>query len=411
MSLAFLMPLIAQTEVALHFETDFESGEGYALGPLASDNWWQFGGELEASIVAPGWDSAQALSFSGADWLWLPMNATAEPVIWIDFYVKPIFVEAAELPQGIDSEQTAVTGYAKTDTLGEVYVVNGDGYGSGQWIASGFLTPLAADGNSATDWIRLTYRLDYFTKRWDLFIDGQLHLHDLGFLDNTATDVAVVADMEAPTLLDYYYAGADLPAHWLMNSGFDPAQDQRSAGAYLKGTPNIAKNRLGIDRTLIDSKGGDGNTVFGPDTESSQGFSSQVAATVAATIFYVSPTGVDVAGGGTSSSPWRSLRYAATQVPVGQAHTIIQGTFNDYMLKLSSSSVVDGNQILSGFTLDGVSRQLNGGVLVERRHGVVMHDVTVQNMRTYGYTVYVTNNDGQGMPPSRNRNQKRRTGG
>lgn len=260
-------PTHAQTPVTLPFETDFESAEGYAPGPLTSHTHWQFGPALQAEILSPGAASSQALGFSGGDWLWLPTDSQGAPVSWIDFYTKPVFAEPFDLPEIIESEQSAVTGFVKLDAQGEVYAIDGDGLGGGLWTASGFRTALAADGESAFDWIRLTYRIDYFAKSWDLFVDGQLSLVDLGFLDDTRTaldEFAVLADADTPTLLDYFYAGNDnplytdssgdgLPDDWLTAHGLDPSLYQRYTDPDLDGIGNLAEYRLGTSPVLADT--------------------------------------------------------------------------------------------------------------------------------------------------------------
>lgn len=258
-----------QTTVTLPFDTDFEADEGYSVGPLTSDALWQFGPGLDAAIITPGAGSSQAMQFSGSDWLWLLTDSQAAQVSWVDFYTKPVFVEASDLPEIIQTEQSAVTGFVKVDAEGEVFAIDGDGLGGGTWTPSAFRTALDADGESAFDWIRLTYRIDYFAKSWDLFIDGQLSLVDLGFLDDTRTaldEFAVLADAETPTLLDYFYAGNGnplfidtskdgLPDDWLLAHGLDPNLYQRYADADLDGLSNLAEYRLGTSPTLADTSG------------------------------------------------------------------------------------------------------------------------------------------------------------
>ncbi len=270
--LAFKPPLTAQSGVALlPFDADFELAEGYTQGPLTADAVWEIGPGLDALIVSPGAGSTQALAFTGPDWLGLQTDpgSPSAPVAWVDFYLKPVFADESELPTSILSAQSAVTGFVEVDTEGEVFAVDGDGLGSGQWIASGFISPLAADGVSALDWIRLSYRLDYLAKSWDLFIDGQLRLYDLGFLDHSPAaleDFALRGDPDAATLLDYVYAGNDnplftdtsgdgLPDDWLIAHGLNPNIYQRYDDPDLDGLTNLEEFHLGTSPTLADTSG------------------------------------------------------------------------------------------------------------------------------------------------------------
>jgi len=272
--------LSAQTAAILPFETDFESDEGYTLGPLASDGstfGWQLGSGLDASIVAPGAASSQTLSFFGGDWLDLLTDSGNAPVSWIDFYLKPVFVDPLELSEVIETEQSAVTGFVKVNTQGEVYAIDGDGLGGGNWVPSGELRNL--QGDSSADWIRLTYRLDYTTKKWDLFVDGEMVMVDLGFLDQSITSLgsfSARADGETATQLDYFYAGNEnplyidtsndgLPDAWLTAQGLSIYSNQRSGDADLDGLDNLLEYRIASDAGNPDSDGdgvNDGSEYF-----------------------------------------------------------------------------------------------------------------------------------------------------
>jgi len=271
LSFGLVAPIVqtvhAQTPVTLPFDTDFESGEGYTLGPLAADTYWQFGSGLDADILSPGAGSSQALGFSGGDWLWLSTDSQGAQVSWIDFYTKPVFVEPFELPEIIETEQSAVTGFVKVNTQGEVYAIDGDGFGGGSWVPSGELRNL--QGDASADWIRLTYRLDYAAKTWDLFVDGEMVMVDLGFLDQSVPDLdsfSVRADGENPTLLDYFYAGNDnplyidtsndgLPDAWLTAQGLSIYSDQRSGDSDLDGLNNLLEYQIASQAGNPDSDG------------------------------------------------------------------------------------------------------------------------------------------------------------
>src|SRR6188474_831180 len=140
-----------------------------------------------------------------------------------------------------------------------------------------------------------------------------------------------------------------------------------------------------------------------------------------AATFYVSTSGNDTSGNGSSLSPWKTLRYAITKVAPNQGHTIQlgSGTFvedgmvdvppgvnitgagktltilkaassfyyypaspgystNKFLISLASSSSANGNQTLSGFAVDGDSKQLHGGIYVYNRNNITIDAVKVQ---------------------------------
>lgn len=139
-----------------------------------------------------------------------------------------------------------------------------------------------------------------------------------------------------------------------------------------------------------------------------------------ATVYEVSILGNDVTGDGSIESPWRTLKYAATKVPASQGHRIhlSEGTFvedgqinilpgvnlegsgidktiikaaasfyyhpespgftpNRFLINLSSTSAIIGNQILKNFTLDGDNKQVHGGIYVKNRSKVLLEKIDI----------------------------------
>jgi hypothetical protein len=154
--------------------------------------------------------------------------------------------------------------------------------------------------------------------------------------------------------------------------------------------------------------------------------------------YYVDPAGTDSPENGTRERPFKTLAYAASQVAADTGDTILlaAGTypetrpswvatgvniigagegktvltagalpgesdnpdwFEGSLLLLVSphnqtphdpKSLVlppkNGNQVVSGLTIDGSGKSLKAGVWVENRNNVTMHDVTIKNCRQRG---------------------------
>lgn len=161
--------------------------------------------------------------------------------------------------------------------------------------------------------------------------------------------------------------------------------------------------------------------------------------------YYVSPSGEDNPDKGTLANPFKTLGYAATRVPPLEGDTIyltpgtyvetiaavippgvnvigagelttllsssgvklpsgISATANNYKLWYDGSLIqlvsphrttfrnnsspavapTNGNQTISGFTIDGNSKSLKAGVWVENRNNVEMHHVTFKNLAQRG---------------------------
>lgn len=146
-----------------------------------------------------------------------------------------------------------------------------------------------------------------------------------------------------------------------------------------------------------------------------------------ANIYYVSGTGSDISGDGTTYKPWKTLTHAVAKVAANHGHTIQigAGTFvenglvevplgvsivgagvdvtvlkavssfhyhpadpgystDKFLISLSGINASDGNQTLRDFTIDGDSKQLHGGIYVRYRNNVNIDEVKVQNTNYAG---------------------------
>ncbi|CAN5363389.1 hypothetical protein BH09BAC3_BH09BAC3_10360 [soil metagenome] len=143
--------------------------------------------------------------------------------------------------------------------------------------------------------------------------------------------------------------------------------------------------------------------------------------------YFVSITGNDATADGTAINPAKTLAFAMTKVPVNLGYTVVlsAGTFIEaglievpigvsiegagnaltiiksassfyyhpatpgyapdrFLISLNGSSMANGNQSLRGFTIDGDSKQLHGGIYVKNRSNIIVDDVKVQNTNFTG---------------------------
>jgi hypothetical protein len=156
--------------------------------------------------------------------------------------------------------------------------------------------------------------------------------------------------------------------------------------------------------------------------ESQEQLADEASARIGSVFRYVSTSGNDSNGDGSSTRPWRTLRHAVTKVPASKGYVIklqpgtyvesgmisvppgvsiegsgIEKTYlkasssfwyypstpgyanSKYLLSFSSSSSTYGNQSLGYLTIDGDSKKLHGGVMVRYRNNVIIENIKVQN--------------------------------
>ena len=267
----FLSCLYVDAQTALPYESDFESPD-FTPGIVQSDPDWAFDPLILSVEItdAEAASAAQSLALQGGSPFDLDFNdPSAQSIRWIDFYLKPVFSSADSLPATIAELRSAVAAFVAEGGSGQVYVIHGDGFGSGTWVSA--QRPIQLSNGRAQDWLRLSYRLDYAQQRWDLFLNDQLALFDLGFLDNHLHQLQqfqLQASTDLPTRLDFFYAGLSNPiAEDADNDGIpdsldpDPYADDRDLDADNDGLINIHELQLGTALNLRDSDG-DGHSDY-----------------------------------------------------------------------------------------------------------------------------------------------------
>lgn len=134
--------------------------------------------------------------------------------------------------------------------------------------------------------------------------------------------------------------------------------------------------------------------------------------------YYVDPSGSNLIGNGSNVKPWQSLAYAAGRVQAGMGHTlhlksgvfvenqqinlpvgvnlqgegpdksVIQSSFNNFLIRLQSAGIENGNQQMSGFSIDGQNRLLDRGIYILNRNNVAVRNVNFSNIDITGLEVH-----------------------
>lgn len=205
------LALSAAGQATLPYITDFDPSFGFTLGPLNGQQGWV--------VLAGSADITNTTSYLGTQSIALEPGSTApmvgipfaapspaQPVIYVDCILKPV-------------ASSSISSFIYLDTSLAVLVRN-DGAGGGQifaldgslgWVPTPAVFAINNSNNTATDWMRLTFRLDFTAKTWDLYYNGAFVAHDVAFLDDSLTYLPFFmfqGDPTAPSYLNLLYAGS-----------------------------------------------------------------------------------------------------------------------------------------------------------------------------------------------------------
>ena len=124
------------------FKTDFEVTEGYEIGSLNDQLYWQADQVVKIDDYIPYSDSQFIWSSPGlANNFSLAFDSlTPASKLYVDFYLSPsVAASFDDLPQELADPSAAVSSLINIgNRLGELVVVNGDGAGGGIWQRTGY---------------------------------------------------------------------------------------------------------------------------------------------------------------------------------------------------------------------------------------------------------------------------------
>jgi hypothetical protein len=108
---------------------------------------------------------------------------SAARVTFLDFWVRlpPAEWLAFDETLDIDSARIGLFRNILLPAMAQWHVFNGDGTGGGNWINTGHTALLNSGPTESIPWTRLTIRQDLDRQIWDIWADGTLLSHALGF--------------------------------------------------------------------------------------------------------------------------------------------------------------------------------------------------------------------------------------
>lgn len=169
----------APASPGLLYLTGFETAgsPSFGLGDLQGQGGWDVHSG-QAEVVQSGFGGGvQSLRARGAD-IELGMAYSAN-VVWVDFVLAGGGSDLQPmLPEG------AASAVLLLSPERGILALDGDGEGNGVFLASTQRVSAIGDGPQ-----RVSLRMDYQARRYDLWIDGVLRLAGLGFKDNAISSL------------------------------------------------------------------------------------------------------------------------------------------------------------------------------------------------------------------------------
>jgi hypothetical protein len=248
----FLAALAFDAEASAGFATSFEPAPGAAeQAPLSG---WFTSGAVQIISEQASDGTHSALIAAGDDGLLardIPVGRAANP-LYIDLYLRPAAGLAPADGSFVELGVSAV-GFIRTPAGVKVLAFDGDGKGAGRWVP---LDVASTDGR----WVRITFRHDYGTARWDLLLDGRLARAGLGFFSvdrDARLSLGIFGGTAGATGVDQIRVGTEPPADiaWASVTGARvDGSDSKSAAASADGprrtspapSPPIQVPRAGV---------------------------------------------------------------------------------------------------------------------------------------------------------------------
>jgi hypothetical protein len=269
---ALLLPFNLQADFLEDFEasgTDYQHGDSIDLfngwsitsgGEARVSNEQSSGGQQSLKLFPQTPETEVERTVQSGEW-------GSDTVAFWDIHILPV-ADDSQTPRNVLDLDRALIAFVEDNGVGRIQVFDADGQGGGTGIDTGRTFTIDSN-NRAQYWLRLTFRHDYASGKWDLAVDGELILADLG-LDQAAGlpgSVWFYGDSAEAVYIDDFELSFDnplytdtsrdnLPDDWLLAHGLDHTINQRYADPDGDGLANLEEYLLGKLPTVYDYDSG-----------------------------------------------------------------------------------------------------------------------------------------------------------
>ena len=203
------------TGVVPPYTTSFESSNGFSLGNLNGQGTFYSGAGTVSVVNSTAIDGSYSINLPARS----PTNSLikhfkpipGQAITYLDFYIAPVFTGSLNFSSYLDIGSAQV-GFLQADAGGRLQVLTSNSQGAAQWLTVGPGVALNSS-QQATTWQRLTVRLNYTTRVWDLYLNNQMIASNLA-LNSTDTFmpfVTLYGSTVSDTFFDWVYVGSTNP--------------------------------------------------------------------------------------------------------------------------------------------------------------------------------------------------------
>ena len=235
----------------LPYLTDFEVADGFALGPLDGQAGWS-SPQGPSNVTSTAYSGSQSIQLAGGSLVAIAQQtfgpSTGQTIVFCDFYALPT-AEASVTSSTIFLAESAQFGFQQSGGVGVLQIYSGNGNGGGTWTPTPFTIPLNSS-NQAQAWVRLTVRLDFTQRTWDIYANGAMVAYGIPFISSSSayfSSFQAQGDPAADSFFDDMYIGSDNPLFAdVNNDGIDDAWESAYGLSLANNDRNVNLSGDGI---------------------------------------------------------------------------------------------------------------------------------------------------------------------